>query len=44
MIEVHPLQYIQQADLERVGSGYISDSKYAVRYEESEAGVMVEPD
>lgn len=42
MIEVHPLQYIQQADLERVGSGYISDSKYAVRYEESEAGVMVE--
>lgn len=41
MIEISPLQQIQQADLERVGGGYISDSKYAIRYEESDEEVTL---
>ena len=41
MIEICLLQQIQQADLERVGGGYTSDSQYAVRYEKAESGVML---
>ena len=42
MIEIRPLTTIEQTDLERIGGGYVSDSKYAIRYEESAHSMTLE--
>jgi len=40
MIEFHPLRRLNLADLQRVASGYDSDSKYVVRYTNAEGHVV----
>jgi ribosomal protein S18 acetylase RimI-like enzyme len=40
MIEIRSLRQLNLTELKRVASGYCSDSKYVVRYTETEGGIL----
>jgi ribosomal protein S18 acetylase RimI-like enzyme len=44
MMELHLLQTIELADLDRVANGYVSDRKYTVTISESENGAVIRLD